>query len=232
MALPPVRRLAMRHHCTGIGSDVQRARELLAFYESVAPVAARRILELGPGQTLEVLKLAARRAAACCTALDVAPYADAAEARAAGVDYRLYDGRRFPFADASFDLLWAWDVLEHLRRPEQTLREIRRVLAAGGTLICRADLRDHYHLADPARWLACRRYSRFLWNAMTWYRSSHVNRLVFSQWRAAFDRAGLANCQYRPETEPRLAQSHRPAHLASLDEADLTTWRFVAICRV
>lgn len=47
----------------------------------------------------------------------------------------LYDGLRFPFADASFDGVLCNQVLEHIFVPERFLREIARVLAPGGTLV-------------------------------------------------------------------------------------------------
>ena len=40
-----------------------------------------------------------------------------------------------PFDDASFDLVYANFVVEHLRRPEWTFAEWRRVLRAGGRLV-------------------------------------------------------------------------------------------------
>ncbi len=40
------------------------------------------------------------------------------------------------FADGSFDLLLATDVLEHLRDDRAALRELRRVAAPGATLLC------------------------------------------------------------------------------------------------
>lgn len=45
-----------------------------------------------------------------------------------------------PFADASFDLVCAYDVIEHIEDDVQALREIRRVLKPGG----------HFHLTVPA----------------------------------------------------------------------------------
>ena len=36
------------------------------------------------------------------------------------------------FADASFDAVFAWMVIEHLQEPKQTLREIQRILQPGG----------------------------------------------------------------------------------------------------
>jgi SAM-dependent methyltransferase len=48
---------------------------------------------------------------------------------------RLLEIDRLPFDDASFDLVTAFDVLEHIRDDAQTLEEIRRVLRPGGMLL-------------------------------------------------------------------------------------------------
>lgn len=60
-------------------------------------------------------------------------------------------GEALPCPDASFDVVLAQDILEHVRDPDVTLREIKRVLAPGGvalvTVINRLAWRDpHYHL--------------------------------------------------------------------------------------
>jgi SAM-dependent methyltransferase len=44
-------------------------------------------------------------------------------------------GERLPFAEASFDLVYANFVVEHLRRPDRTFAEWRRVLRPGGRLV-------------------------------------------------------------------------------------------------
>jgi SAM-dependent methyltransferase len=53
------------------------------------------------------------------------------------------DALRLPFRDATFDAAVAINLLYHLRDPRPALREARRVLAPGGTLlvsaICRTD---------------------------------------------------------------------------------------------
>src|SRR5437764_602685 len=46
-----------------------------------------------------------------------------------------YDGEVFPFADAEFDSVVCFQVLEHVFHPEQFLGEIRRVLRPGGKLL-------------------------------------------------------------------------------------------------
>jgi SAM-dependent methyltransferase len=52
-----------------------------------------------------------------------------------------------PFPDASTDLVCAMDVIEHVEDDRRVLREIRRVLAPGGVLLCSVPL-------HPDRWTA------------------------------------------------------------------------------
>ena len=60
-------------------------------------------------------------------------------------------GEQLPFGDTSFDLVIAWDVVEHVQNPALLLAELARVLRPGGrvllTVINRFAFRDpHYHL--------------------------------------------------------------------------------------
>jgi SAM-dependent methyltransferase len=60
-------------------------------------------------------------------------------ARRAGLDARVIgDAAELPFADESFDLVLAIEVLEHLFAPHEAVREIHRVLAPGGKLVASA----------------------------------------------------------------------------------------------
>jgi SAM-dependent methyltransferase len=57
------------------------------------------------------------------------------EHRAEGMPVIRGVGERLPFVDESFDMVACLWVLEHLRQPVQTFREVRRVLRPGGHFI-------------------------------------------------------------------------------------------------
>jgi len=65
-----------------------------------------------------------------------------------------YDGRRIPFAAASFDAVLCSQVLEHVFAPEEFLAEIRRVLRPGGRLVLTVPFvwDEHEQPADFARY--------------------------------------------------------------------------------
>ena len=52
----------------------------------------------------------------------------------ADADFVTFDGERLPFPDASFDLVYCKQVLEHVRRPRPLLAEVARVLRPDGWL--------------------------------------------------------------------------------------------------
>lgn len=89
------------------------------------------VLELGAGYCDFSNAVAARRR----VALDLEP--SVVEHAAPGVEARVGDCRELPFADASFDVVFASNLLEHLDRPglAATLAETRRVLRPGGRVV-------------------------------------------------------------------------------------------------
>jgi SAM-dependent methyltransferase len=80
------------------------------------------------------------------------------------------DTPRLPLADGTFDSATALEVLEHLAQPEDTLREIHRLLRPGGILVVSVPRRHVFSFLDYGnykflfprlhRWLFRLRYSR------------------------------------------------------------------------
>jgi SAM-dependent methyltransferase len=98
-----------------------------------APLADRQVLEFGCG--LGVYMQAMRRCGAHVFGFDVEVERLQA-ARRAGVDETAAAvGERLPYADASFDVVFSNDVLEHVTDDAACAREIMRVLRPGGRAV-------------------------------------------------------------------------------------------------
>jgi len=129
--------------------------ERLALLTQVAgPLAGLRLLDLGAG--MGGFAVAAALRGAQVTACEYNPaYCRIIELRAARHGLRLpvvnAAGEALPLPGARFDVLTAWDVLEHVRNPRAVLGEIWRVLRPGGHALItainrRAWVDPHYHL--------------------------------------------------------------------------------------
>lgn len=129
--------------------------EPIALIESIAgSLHEKSVLDLGCG--MGGFAVAAAQAGADVTALDYnQAYCTITAVR--GDQYGLQmpvfraAGEALPLPGATFDLVTAWDVIEHVQQPAAMLHEIARVLRPGGyvflTAINRLAFRDpHYHL--------------------------------------------------------------------------------------
>lgn len=105
------------------------ARELAAAFGA----RVCRVLDLGCGGGFLANDLAARghRVVGLDTTVENLEVARARDTSRT-VTYQLGDARRLPFPDASFDVVCAMDLLEHVEQPAQVVAEASRVLAPGG----------------------------------------------------------------------------------------------------
>ena len=118
------------------------------------PLEHQIILDLGAGMGGFAVAAALRGAtvAACefnrgyCTIIKL-------RAERSGTRVPVYNavGEALPFTAASFDTIVSWDVIEHVRSPEEMLSELNRALVPGGialvTVINRWAWKDpHYHI--------------------------------------------------------------------------------------
>ena len=98
----------------------------------------RDVLDVGCGAGVEIVRFG--RAGARVTGVDAAPSAVAlsqANARHHGVVATLTvaDGEALPFADASFDYVFAHGVVQYAADDQAVAREVHRVLRPGGTAL-------------------------------------------------------------------------------------------------
>ena len=103
-----------------------------AIVAALEPRAGARLLDLGTHRGEFTMRVAERLGASSVHGVELLDE-HAAVARARGIDVCSADlDNGLPFEDGAFDVVHANQVIEHVRRTDTFLREIRRVLAADG----------------------------------------------------------------------------------------------------
>lgn len=219
--LPPVRKMASRRHNTGLMSDPYLTRSMYNRLSEHVQLPGKDLLELGPGQTPTLLQYALQDGARSVSGLDVEQSYSVIWPKE--MDLQIYDGRRMPFKDGSFDIIWSNACFEHLRYPELTVAECARLLRPGGSLVCQIDLRDHYQ-SDPALQAEHLRYPAYLWKLMTWNRSAYTNRVRCSQWESLLQENQMRSRIFEPQTSEALREAYatHPAR-GHYSESDFST---------
>ena len=83
------------------------------------------------------------------TGVEISPLSSETARRELKLDVRTGQIEDAGFADESFDVVLMLDVLEHLHRPFETLSEVSRILAPGGTLVVQCPY-ELYHWEEVA----------------------------------------------------------------------------------
>jgi ubiquinone/menaquinone biosynthesis C-methylase UbiE len=130
------------HHESVLRSHTWRTAENSAGYLLDALRPGQSLLDVGCGPGTLTVDLARRVAGGRAVGIDRSAevLAEAsAHAASAGIDveFRTGDAYALAFPDASFDVVHAHQVLQHLTDPSRALREMRRVLRPGGVVAVR-----------------------------------------------------------------------------------------------
>jgi SAM-dependent methyltransferase len=152
------------HHDSVLRSHRWRTAENSAAYLLPELRPGLALLDVGCGPGTLTADLAARVAPGPVTAVDAAPgilASAAAEAAGRGltnVSFATADVHALDFPDASFDVVHAHQVLQHVTDPVRALAEMRRVCRPGGVVAVRdvdyATMSVYPELPELADWLA------------------------------------------------------------------------------
>jgi len=104
-----------------------------------------RVLDLGcgDGRSLDVFRR--RDPTVDWAGIDIADCPAVRKRTSAGGSFTVYDGVEIPFAPKSFDMIYSKHVLEHVRRPLELLRHVRRALKPTGYFAGSVSQLEPYH---------------------------------------------------------------------------------------
>jgi ubiquinone/menaquinone biosynthesis C-methylase UbiE len=125
------------HHESVLRSHRWRTAENSAAYLLPHVRAGQRLLDVGCGPGNITVDLAVRVAPGEVVGIDASADVIAQTPSAENVTFAVGDVYALDFAEASFDVVHAHQVLQHLADPVAALREMRRVLVPGGILAVR-----------------------------------------------------------------------------------------------
>lgn len=197
--IPFVKHYAKKRHITGVNQSEEGIKRIVEMYKRYTDFNGKDVIELGPGHTYGVACKIKEAGANSVSIIDIEKYIqDEVLQKHNYLDYIIYNGNDMPLADGSYDLALSNTVYEHLRNPEKTVSETYRILRKGGVVIHLIDLCDHMFYGtsfvnDKA--FNCLRYSRGVWNMMSYNRSIYVNRLRQSEWVSLHERQGFTILQ-------------------------------------
>jgi SAM-dependent methyltransferase len=127
------------------------SRQVLADHYA-ARLCPARVMDLGCGAGDSVDLFRALDPDVHWVGVDIEQSAEVAERTRADAQFVTFDGEHLPFDNASFDLVYCKQVLEHVARPHELLREVARVLQPGGWFAGSTSQLEAFHSRSVFNW--------------------------------------------------------------------------------
>jgi SAM-dependent methyltransferase len=127
------------------------SRQVLADHYA-ARLRARRVMDLGCGAGDSVDLFRSVDPEVQWVGVDIEESPEVAERIRADAEFVTFDGTRLPFDDASFDLVYCKQVLEHVQQPRELLGEVARVLQPGGWFAGSTSQLEAFHSRSIFNW--------------------------------------------------------------------------------
>jgi SAM-dependent methyltransferase len=118
----------------------------------VSRLRARRVMDLGCGAGDSVELFRSVDADVSWVGVDIEDSYEVAGRTRADAEFVTFDGRRLPFEDGSFDLVYCKQVLEHVEHPHELVGEAARVLRPGGHLAGSTSQLEAFHSRSTFNW--------------------------------------------------------------------------------
>jgi SAM-dependent methyltransferase len=113
---------------------------------------ARKVMDLGCGAGDSVDLFRSVDPDVEWVGVDIEESAEVAERTRADAEFVTFDGRTLPFDDASFELVYCKQVLEHVEHPRELVAEATRVLRPGGHLAGSTSQLEAFHSRSIFNW--------------------------------------------------------------------------------
>ena len=113
---------------------------------------ARRVLDLGCGSGDSIDLFRSVDPAVSWVGADIEESPEVAARTRTDAEFVTFDGRRLPFGDAEFDVVYCKQVLEHVDHPRELVAEAARLLRPGGHLAGSTSQLEAFHSRSTLNW--------------------------------------------------------------------------------
>jgi|SRR5688572_194206 len=113
---------------------------------------ARRVLDLGCGSGDSIDLFRSVDPAVSWVGADIEESPEVADRTRTDAEFVTFDGRRLPFGDGEFDLVYCKQALEHVDHPRELVAEAARVLQPGGHLAGSTSHLEAFHSRSTLNW--------------------------------------------------------------------------------